>query len=77
MASIPGEFSLLLPEGGRSAIRRSEPFAAFAEAKRCNISRAVRELPPVRMLHRPSGKIVDVPPDADVMALFRAWEARG
>lgn len=69
-------FSLILPEGGRSAVHKRETIAAFREARDCNRSRAARELPAVRLLHRPTGQVIDVPPDADVLALADAWDAQ-
>lgn len=69
-------FSLILPEGGRSAIHKHETIAAFREARDCNRSRAARDLPAVQLLHRPTGQVIDVPPGADVLALATAWDAR-
>lgn len=68
-------FSLLLPEGGRSAIQKPEVIGAVHDARRANASRAARGLPLVRLLNRVTGKVYDVPPDADALALADEIEA--
>ena len=69
-------FSLILPEGGRSAIRKRETVAAFRTAAEVNRSREARGLPPASLLHRPTGQAFDVPGDADVLAMADAFEAK-
>ena len=67
-------FSIVLPEGGRVAVQKWGTVAAFREACDINRSRDARGLPLVRLLHRPSGRLLDVPPDADVLARADAWD---
>lgn len=72
---MKAEFSMLLPDGSRSAIRTPGVVSAFRQALAANRSRAARGLPLVRLLHRPSGWEITVPPDADACELADAWAA--
>lgn len=73
---MKAEFSLLLPEGGRSAIQTPSVVGAFRQALAANRSRAARGLPLARLLHRPTGREIEVPPDADAGELANTWRSQ-
>ena len=55
-------------EGARVTSHRTL-FGALAVARKCNVSRASRDLPLVMVLDSDTGKVYEVPPDADIMAI--------
>jgi hypothetical protein len=57
-------------------VRKYGACAAFVEASNVNAARMARDLPPVTLLHRPSGRVFAVAPDADVLVLSGAFERR-
>lgn len=64
---MAADFSLVLPEGGRVAVKKTGTCAAFAEARAVNASRAARGVALVTLLHWPTGEVIEVPPDADAL----------
>lgn len=64
------EFSLLLPEGGQSACKSPMLSTAIADAIRANASRDARGLRQVVLLHRPTGRRFEVPPEAGLTTLY-------
>jgi len=50
-------YSLLLPEGGRVACRKVTLIGALADARSANHSRVSREITPVLLLDRDTGKV--------------------
>jgi hypothetical protein len=62
-------FSIVIPEGGKHVTAHRTLFGALADARKCNVSRASRDLPLVTVLDRGTGRIYEVPPDADILAI--------
>lgn len=67
----PYPYSLILPEGGRVACRRSF-MGALVDARTTNASRVARGIAPVKLLNRDTGETWDVPGDADCLAIADA-----
>jgi hypothetical protein len=72
--SQPRPFSLIIPEDGSRQTGKPSLIGTLQSARSANVSRTARDLPLVRVIHRQSGHIWDVPPDADVMAMADSWD---
>ena len=64
-------FSIVLP-GGKRLTSYATLLAALRDARTCNASRVARDLPCVMVLDRSTGRVYDVAPGADILAIEAA-----